>query len=136
MTYFVCDRVANSPFDHDLYVMAPCCEPVGLAEHQPITIILIAVKDLELFLSWPDCKDVHVEHGSDGARVLTLLELARRHKAETVKLAELRATGQRTRYVETMYTLDLALDKRSCPMPTRPIPWGRFEDILKQYNFE
>src|SRR5262245_6458126 len=41
LTNFVCDRVANAPFDHDLYVMAPCCEPAALAEHQPITIVLI-----------------------------------------------------------------------------------------------
>src|SRR4029079_12909471 len=41
LTNFVCDRVANSPFDHDLYVMAPCCEPAGLTEHQPIVILLI-----------------------------------------------------------------------------------------------
>ena len=34
LTNFVCDRVANASFEHDLYVMAPCCEPAGLAEHQ------------------------------------------------------------------------------------------------------
>ena len=27
LTNFVCDRAANGPFAHDLYVMAPCCEP-------------------------------------------------------------------------------------------------------------
>src|SRR5579884_122483 len=27
LTGFVCDRVSNVPFEHDLYVMAPCCEP-------------------------------------------------------------------------------------------------------------
>lgn len=30
LTNFVCDRVGNAPFDHDLYVMVPCCEPGGL----------------------------------------------------------------------------------------------------------
>ena len=53
LTNFVCDRVANAPFEHDLYVMAPCCEPMGMAEHQPITILLIAVSDLALFEAWP-----------------------------------------------------------------------------------
>ena len=38
LTNFVCDRTAGGQFDHDLYVMAPCCEPAALAEHQPITI--------------------------------------------------------------------------------------------------
>src|SRR5262249_31317489 len=31
LTNFVCDRIANEPFEHDLYVMAPCCEPAGMA---------------------------------------------------------------------------------------------------------
>jgi hypothetical protein len=136
LTNFVCDRVANAPFDHDLFVMAPCCEPAGLAAHQPITIILIAVKDLALFDAWPSCRDVQVEHGADGARVLTLMELARRFKREQAELERLRKAGQRTRYVETMYVLDLALDKRSATIPTKAVPWGRFEAILKAMNLE
>ena len=136
LTNFVCDRVAGAPFEHDLYVMAPCCEPAGLAEHQPITILLIAVTDLSLFESWPACRDIQVEHGSDGARVLTLMELARRFRSEQEKLASLRRAGQRTKYVETMYALDLALDRRVAHVPVKQIPWGRFESVLKQMNLE
>jgi hypothetical protein len=136
LTNFVCDRVANGPFEHGLYVMAPCCEPAGLATHQPITILLIAVADLALFESWPACRTVRVEHGWDGARVLTLMELARRFRSEQEKIAALRRAGQRTRYVETMYVLDLALDKRSADIPVKEVPWGRFEDVLKQRNLE
>ena len=136
LTNFVADRVANGPFEHDLYVMAPCCEPAGLAEHQPITILLIAVADLALFAQWPACRDVQVEHGTDGARVLTLMELARRFEREQAELVRLRQAGQRTRYVETMYVLDLALDKRSAAIPTKSIPWGRFEQLLKEMNLE
>jgi hypothetical protein len=136
LTNFVCDRVANAPFEHDLYVMAPCCEPAGLAEHQPITILLIAVTDLSLLETWPACRNVQVEHGSDGARILTLMELARRFRSEQEKIARLRETGQRTRYVETMYVLDLTLDKRSAAVPVKKVPWGRFEDVLKQMNLE
>jgi hypothetical protein len=136
LTNFVCDRVANGTFDHDLYVMAPCCEPAELAQHQPITILLISVKDLALFESWTACRGVRVEHGSDGARVLTLMELARRFKAEQKEIARRRAAGERTQWVETMYVLDLALDKRTHPVPTKPIPWGRFEPILKSMNLE
>jgi hypothetical protein len=136
LTNFVCDRVANGPFDHDLYVMAPCCEPAGLATHQPIVILLIAIADLVLFENWPACRKVRVEHGSDGARVLTLMELARRYRAEQEKIAGLRRAGQRTTYVETMYVLDLALDKRSAVIPIKEVPWGRFENVLKAMNLE
>jgi hypothetical protein len=136
LTNFVCDRVANAPFEHDLYVMAPCCEPAGLAAHQPITILLIAVADLALFETWPACRNVRVEHGSDGARVLTLMELARRFRSEQEKIGGLRRAGQRTTYVETMYVLDLALDKRSAVVPVKDVPWGRFEDVLKPMNLE
>jgi len=136
LTNFVCDRVANAPFEHDLYVMAPCCEPAGFAEHQPITILLIAVADLALFENWQSCRDVQVEHGTDGARVLTLMEMARRFRLEQAQLDELRRAGKRTKYVETMYILDLALDKRSADIPLKQVPWGRFEDVLKQMNLE
>jgi hypothetical protein len=130
LTNFVCDRTANGPFEHDLYVMAPCCEPAGLAEHQPITILLVPVADLPLFEDWAALRTIQVEHGIDGARVLTLRELAARFRREQQELVRLRQAGERTRYVETMYLLDLALDKRSAPVATRPVPWGRFEPIL------
>jgi hypothetical protein len=136
LTNFVCDRVGNEPFEHDLYVMAPCCEPAGLAEHQPIIILIIAINDLQLFERWPLCRDTIVEHGGDGARILTLMELARRFRTEQETLANLRQAGKRTRYIETMYILDLALDKRSAAVPLKPVPWGRYEDILKQMNLE
>jgi hypothetical protein len=136
LTNFVCDRVANGPFDHDLYVMAPCCEPAALAEHQPITIVLIRKTDLALFESWPACRGVQVEHGSDGARVLTLMEMANRFRSEQEKIAALRAAGQRTTHVETMYALDLALDRRTAPIPVKPVPWGRFEKVLTEMNLE
>ncbi|MDR3635451.1 MAG: hypothetical protein P4L84_16720 [Isosphaeraceae bacterium] len=133
---FVGDRLGTAPFEHDLYVMAPCCEPVELAHHQPVVIVLIAAADLALFNSWPACRNIQVEHGSDGARVLTLLELARRHREEQAKIAQLRREGKRTLYAETMYVLDLALDRRTAPIRTKPVPWGRFEDVLKGMGLE
>jgi|HubBroStandDraft_6_1064221.scaffolds.fasta_scaffold76776_2 hypothetical protein len=133
---FVCDRVANAPFEHDLFVMAPCCEPAELSTHQPITILLIAVQNLSMFEEWALCRNVQVEHGSDGMRVLTLMDLAGRFRKEQAHLADLRKAGKRTRYVETMYVLDLGLDKRSANVPVKNVPWGRFEDVLKQMNLE
>jgi hypothetical protein len=116
--------------------MAPCCEPAELAEHQPVTILLISINDLRAFESWSACRNVRVERGSDGARVLTLMELARRYREEQSKIASLRKAGQRTRHVETMYQLDLALDRRTSEIPMREIPWGRFESVLKALNLE
>lgn len=136
LTGFVCDRVANSPFEHDLFVMAPCCEPAALTHHQPIAILVIAVSDLTLFESWTACRDMFVEHGSDGARILTLMALAKRFKTEQHQLAQLRAAGKRTRFVETMYVLDLPLDKRTSPIETKSVPWGRFEEVLKEMGLE
>jgi hypothetical protein len=133
---FVCDRVANSPYEHDLWVMAPCCEPAELSEHQPITLILITVSDLALFESWTHCRDVHVEHGSDGSRVLTLMEMARRFRKEHNAIAKMRGEGKRTRHAESMYVLDLAMDQRWAPIPTKPVPWGRYAEILKNMELE
>ena len=136
LTNFVCDRVGNAPFTHDLYVMAPCCEPAGLVVHQPITILLVRQQDLTLFEDWTLCRDTEVEHGADGTRILSLMELSKRYREEQAKLAELRSSGQRTRYMETMYLLDLALDSRSAPIETKPVPWDRFQSVLKEMNVE
>ena len=84
-----------------------------------------------LFDSLPACRGIRVEHRGEGARVLTLIELARRYREEQERIARLRSSGEPTRYVETMYLLDLALDRRTAPIPTRPVPWGRFEGVLK-----
>jgi hypothetical protein len=116
--------------------MAPCCEPGELAVHQPIVVVLIAVRDLMLFESWPACKQIRVEHGTDGARILTLLELARRYREEQARIAQLRREGKRTQYVETMYCLDLALDRRTALIPTKPVPWGRYEGVLEELKLE
>lgn len=135
LTNFVCDCVGSAPFEHDRYVMAPCCEPAGLAVHQPIVIVLIAVADLALFQSWRACREVMVEHGSDGARVLTLMELANRFRDEREKIAALHAEGKRATYVETSYILDLALDRRAAAIPVKPVPWHRFDKLLESMNW-
>ena len=136
LTGFVCDRAAGGSFHRDLYVMAPCCESKELCHHQPVTILVISAADLARFENWPRVRDVRVEHGSDGARLLTLMALAKRYRAEQAHLEELRAAGKRTQHVETMYTLDLALDHRAVPLPTKPVPWGRFEGVLKELGLE
>jgi hypothetical protein len=136
LTSFVCDRVANAPFERELYVIAPCCEPQELAHHQPITILLISLKDLALFASWSTCRNIQVEHGSDGARILTLMAMAERFQAEQQHLAELRRKGERTTFVETMYVLDLALDTRVAALPVKPVPWERFEGVLRELRLE
>lgn len=137
LTGFVGDRVGSHPsFEHDLYVMTPCCEPRALAHHQPITVILIAVDDLAMFDSWEACQGIRVEHGGDGTRVLTLLEMARQHRLEQARIAHLRREGKPIRYAETMYVLDLALDRRTCPVATKPVPWDRFADVLRQMDLQ
>lgn len=136
LTGFVCDRAVGGSFHRDLYVMAPCCESKELCHHQPVTVLVVAAADLALFEHWPTVRDVRVEHGSDGARLLTLMALAKRYRAEQSQLDELRAAGKRTQHVETMYALDLALDHRAVPLPTKPVPWGRFEGVLTELGLE
>ena len=136
LTAFVCDRVANAPFDHDLYAMAPCCEPQELSEHQPITILLVSLEDLKLFENWSSCRKMMVEHGSDGARILTLMSLAKKFKWEQEQLARMRQAGAPTRYTETVYILDLALDRRIKPLAVKEVPWARFASVLKQWNLD
>lgn len=99
-------------------------------------IVLIAASGMALFDSWTACRNVRVEHSSDGARILTLMELARRYREEQAQIVQLRREAKRTQYVETMYGLDLALDRRTSPMVTKPVPWGRFEEVLRGMGLE
>ncbi len=64
------------------------------------------------------------------------MEMSRHHREEQARIARLREEGMRTQFVETMYTLDLALDRRTSPIATKPIPWGRFEGVLKPMGLE
>jgi hypothetical protein len=94
------------------------------------------MRDLMLFENWEDCRRVRVEHGADGARLLTLMELARRFRSEQLHIQFLRKTGQRTTYMESAYILDLALDKRTAPVPVKFVPWNRFQDVLREIGLE
>lgn len=136
LTNFVCDRVANSHFDHNTYVMTACCEPAELAHHQPITILLVRKTDLPLFEKWTEARSLQVEHGSDGPRILTLIEMSKRFRKEQEMFASMRAAGKRTGFLETMYVLDLALDQRCAALPVKPVPWGRYENVLKELDLE
>ena len=107
--------------------MAPCCEPKELAEHQPLSVLLISVNDLALFDNWPACRTIKVEHGSDGAADFDIDELwYRNFKAEQARnWPRLRHDPASVRqYIETMYVLDLALDRRSVSVDVKEVPCG------------
>ena len=130
MTNFVCDRVATSVFDRDIFVMTACCEPAALAHHQPVTILLVRRQDLSIFENLHTARDLHVEHGSDGARILSLMKMAETFRDEQERIAQLRADGKRTTFMETMYVLDLALDQRCADLPVKSVPWDRYESLF------
>ena len=136
LTNFVCDRTGNAQFPHDIFVMTACCEPAEFSHHQPVTILLVRREDLPLFENWTTVRNLHVEHGSDGPRILTLMEMANRFRQEQQKITELRSAGRRSAFVETMYILDLPIDQKCAPLATKPVPWGRFENILKELNLD
>ncbi len=134
LTNFVCDRASNGHFAHDVYVMTACCEPAALSHHQPITIMLVRTQDLSQFEDWSKARQIHVEHGSDGPRILSLMEMAKRFREEQANIQKLRAAGKRTAFAETMYVLDLSLDPRCAELPIKPVPWDRYADVLKDLN--
>jgi hypothetical protein len=132
LTPWVCGMTRQGAFPHDIWVMAPVCEPGVLSAHQATTIILIRQADLRRFRDWETCKTMHVEHGSDGARILTLWHMAREFERQLAEVKRIKDTGQPSTFVETMYLLDLGLDLAEVPLPTKPVPWARFAAILKQ----
>lgn len=129
---WVCGSTYGSAFPHDIWVMAPVCEPSLLSSYQTATVLLVRQEDLQRFLDWEQCKRLQVEHGSDGARILTLWHVARAWEKQVAEVRRRRQAGESTAYTETMYLLDLALDTQEAPLPTKPVSWSRFDKTLRE----
>ena len=83
-----------------------------------------------------------VHHGSDAAKILTLMEVYRKFGIQQQTLAEARKEGRSTQYLEEMWMLDLCLStnfveptsdevEEGSLKPFRLPPWDRFEPTLK-----
>lgn len=132
---WVCGMAQNGgPFKHEVWIMAPVCEPGLLSAYRSSTVVLIRQDDLKRFLDWEWCKQLWVEHGSDGARVLTLWQMAREFERQIAEVKRRRDNKESSRFVETMYILDLGLDTDEVSLATKPIRWERFAPVLKELN--
>jgi hypothetical protein len=131
LTPWVCGMVRQGTGRHHTWIMAPVCEPGVLSSNQSSIIVLIRREDLARFRDWEACRSMQVEHGSDGARILTLWHMAREFDRQMGELQEVKRSGKRSIFVETMYLLDLALDCDVQDLPTKPVPWERFAPTLK-----
>jgi len=136
LAIWVCGQVGERSFPHDDWVMAAVCEPATFEGHRSTTIILIRRDDLTRFRDWTKCRDIRVEHGGHGERILTLLSVAEEFDRQAALVAKRQAAGQRPGFEETMYLLDLALDRNVHDLPTKPVPWNRFEATLKARGLE
>jgi hypothetical protein len=138
LAIWVCGQLKDQGFDRDVWVMAPAYErgEFYLGGHFLSTVLLIRQEDLARFRSWETCSHIEVEHASHGERILTLMDMAREFDRQAKAVAERRASGKRSNYEETMYVLDLGLDTRSADLPTKPVPWERFESILEKHGIK
>jgi hypothetical protein len=136
LAIWVCGQVGERDFPHDVWVMAAACEAAALGGHKSSTVILIRREDLAKFKDWAWCRQVRVEHGGHGERVLTLRSMAVEFERQAVEVERRRAEGKRSNYEETMYILDLGLDARAIGLPTKPVPWNRFEATLRALGIE
>lgn len=124
------------------WVMVPILETYRPLHYVAPTVLLIRKKDLALFESFQTCKDLLVHHGSDAAKILTLMEVSRKFANQERTLANARAEGRSTQYLEEMWLLDLCLSTAVIEptekevaagtlKPYRLPPWDRFAPTLK-----
>ena len=129
------------------WVMAPILETYRPLQYVAPTVLLIRAEDLEYFESFERCQDLLVHHGSDAAKILTLLEVHRKFRVQQHRLAAARAAGRSTQYLEEMWLLDLCLSTEMLEpsdeevavgslKPFRPAPWDRFAPTLKLLGVE
>jgi hypothetical protein len=132
LAIWVCGQVGEGDFPHDVWVMAPVYESgtLYLGGHLSSTLLLVRQEDLARFRDWEACRAIHVEHRSHGERILTLMRMAAEFDRQHAQVQKRRAENRRSSYEETMYILDLGLDTRTVDLPTRAVPWERFQTIL------
>lgn len=123
------------------WVMVPILETYRPLHYVAPMVLLVRKSDLELFASFNQCKDLLVHHGSDAAKILTLMEVHRKFAVQQQRLATARAEGKSTQYIEEMWLLDLCLTTDMVEptreevaagelKPFRVPPWERFEKTL------
>ena len=129
------------------WVMVPILETYRPLHYVAPTVLLIRKADLAIFKSFESCRDLLVHHGSDAAKILTLMEVSRKFEAQRARLAAAMATGASTQYLEEMWLLDLCLStdvieptphevKTGALKPFRPAPWDRFSATLHALKLE
>ena len=134
LAIWVCGQLRERGFRHEVWVMAPVYERGALyiGGHFLSTVILIRRDDLRRFRDWDDSAAIEVEHASHGERVLTLMNMAAEFERQEAAIASRRAAGRRANYEETMYILDLGLDTQTADLPSKSVPWERFESTLQK----
>ena len=129
------------------WVMVPILETYRPLHYIAPTVLLIRKADLAIFKSFESCRDLLVHHGSDAAKILTLLEVSRKFDAQRERLAKARKSGASTQYLEEMWLLDLCLSTdvieptphevaTGALKPFRPAPWDRFSATLGALELE
>jgi hypothetical protein len=136
LAIWVCGQLRERNFRHDVWIMAPVYErgALYLGGHFLSTVLLIRRDDLLRFQSWEYCAAIEVEHAIHGERVLTLMSMAAEYQRQATAVAGRRAAHRRSNYEETMYVLDLGLDTQSADLPSKEVPWERFETALESYG--
>jgi|GEM_PF-888907 len=129
------------------WVMVPILETYRPLQYVAPTVMLIRKSDLKQFESFDTCKDLLVHHGSDAAKILTLLEVYREFMTQQKRLADARAAGRSTQYLEEMWMLDLSLSTEMVEptdeeiemgilKPFRLPPWDRFAPTLAKLGLD
>jgi hypothetical protein len=73
---------------------------------------------------------MQVEHRSHGERILTLIGLTAEYDRQCALVEARRDQNRTSNYEETMYVLGLGLDSKTAGLPTTPVPWDRFAELL------
>jgi len=135
---WVCGQLRERGFRHDVWVMAPVYERGALyiGGHFLSTVLLIRRDDLLRFRDWDDSAAIEVEHASHGERILTLMNMAAEFDRQEAAIAARRAAGRRANFEETMYILDLGLDTKCADLPSKSVPWRRFESTLQKLEIK
>ncbi len=64
------------------------------------------------------------------------MNMAAEYERQEEAIRNRRAAGRRANFEETMYVLDLGLDTKCADLPSKSVPWKRFESTLQKLEIK
>ncbi len=143
----VCMIAPKAGYANHRWVLVPVFETYTTLDISTPTVLLVRLDDLKYFGNFAKCRDLQVLYGSDGAKILTTMEIERKFRAQCERFVKARSEGRTTRHLEEMWVINLGLNTQvedplpelvesGVQRPWRNVPWERYAAELSALGYQ